>query len=150
MASRSDNPRALIRYALVGAAITTGVAWTLRDSQGNETGKGEASVTRTGGFDLAVKLPTAMNLGPATLQFDVQGMGLPANYTYTHPFQVQEFRRPEFEVKAQASDRNSPDRKNRGTGGRWHRCARGGTWLLAQPALQLRAQSPRTSPLPGM
>ena len=29
MASRSDSPRALIRYALAGAAITVGIAWTL-------------------------------------------------------------------------------------------------------------------------
>lgn len=29
MATRSDSPRALIRYALVGAVVTTGIAWTL-------------------------------------------------------------------------------------------------------------------------
>ena len=29
MTARSDNPRALIRYALIGAALTVGVVWTL-------------------------------------------------------------------------------------------------------------------------
>ena len=29
MTARSDNPRALIRYALIGAVLTTGITWTL-------------------------------------------------------------------------------------------------------------------------
>lgn len=29
MTARTDNPRALIRYALIGAALTTGIVWTL-------------------------------------------------------------------------------------------------------------------------
>ncbi|HSD67520.1 MAG TPA: alpha-2-macroglobulin family protein, partial [Vicinamibacteria bacterium] len=81
----------------------TGLAWTLRDSQGNEVAKGEARVSATGGFDLALKLPATMNLGPATLLLDARGTSLDGG-SYTHAFQVQEFRRPEFEVKASASE----------------------------------------------
>jgi uncharacterized protein YfaS (alpha-2-macroglobulin family) len=84
-------------------ASVSGLAWTLRDSQGNEVGKGEARVSRFGGFDLALKLPPTMNLGAAVVQIDASGTALPGSQ-HTHLFQVQEFRRPEFEVKAQASE----------------------------------------------
>jgi hypothetical protein len=84
--------------AAVGA-----VAWTLRDSQGNEVAKGEARVSSLGGFDLALKLPPTMNLGTAALQLEAAGAALEGR-RYTHAFEVQEFRRPEFEVKAEASE----------------------------------------------
>ena len=38
-------------------ASVGGLAWTLRDSQGNEVAKGQARVSGFGGFDLALKLP---------------------------------------------------------------------------------------------
>jgi uncharacterized protein YfaS (alpha-2-macroglobulin family) len=84
-------------------AEVTAVSWTLRDSQGNESGKGQARLTHTGGFDLALRLPATMNLGPATLHLEARGTSLPGS-EYTHGFEVQEFRRPEFEVKASASE----------------------------------------------
>jgi hypothetical protein len=84
-------------------AEVTAISWTLRDSQGNETAQGEAGVSRTGGFDLALKLPATMNLGAGTLQLEAQGTSL-VGRDHTHVFQVQEFRRPEFEVKASASE----------------------------------------------
>ncbi len=84
-------------------AEVTRLSWTLRDSQGNEGAKGEAEVARTGGFDLALDLPATMNLGPGALRLEAQGTSLPGS-DYTHVFQVQEFRRPEFEVKASASE----------------------------------------------
>ena len=84
-------------------ASVSGLAWTLRDSQGNEVAKGQARVSGFGGFDLALKLPPTMNLGAALLQIDAAGAALPGSQ-HTHVFQVQEFRRPEFEVKAQASE----------------------------------------------
>jgi uncharacterized protein YfaS (alpha-2-macroglobulin family) len=79
------------------------VAWTLRDSQGNEVAKGEARVSGLGGFDLALRLPATMNLGAAALQLEAGGTEL-AGRRHDHVFQVQEFRRPEFEVKAEASE----------------------------------------------
>ena len=75
------------------------VTYKLRDSRGNEVAKGEADISALGGFDASVKLPDNMNLGPATLVFEAAGAGSTA-----HPIQVQEFRRPEFEVSADPSD----------------------------------------------
>ena len=87
--------------ALAGAAET--VTYTLRDSRGNEILKGGATLNALGGFDTKLKLPPTMNLGNAYMQLQAVGgpgdMGSRAHY---HPIQVQEFRRPEFEVSAKA------------------------------------------------
>ena len=79
------------------------LAWTLVDSQGNEVGKGEARVSGLGGFDLALDLPKTMNLGSAALRLEARGGAL-GGQQHAHAFEVQEFRRPEFEVKAAASE----------------------------------------------
>ena len=79
------------------------VAWKLRDAQGNESGFGNARLSGLGAFDFAVKLPATMNLGPAVLQLEAAGSAL-AGHEHAHVFEVQEFRRPEFEVKAEASE----------------------------------------------
>ncbi|HXK10111.1 MAG TPA: alpha-2-macroglobulin family protein [Vicinamibacteria bacterium] len=76
------------------------VAWTLRDAQGNEVGKGEAPLARLGSFDLSLKLPATMNLGRAVLHLEAGPASLAGSHD--HRFEVQEFRRPEFEVKAAA------------------------------------------------
>lgn len=78
------------------------IAWTLRDSRNNEVAKGHAALNALGGFDLKVDLPATMNLGAAQLTL-ASGAGM-AFANHTHAFQVQEFRRPEFEVAAQASE----------------------------------------------
>src|SRR5215212_3576580 len=89
--------------ALAGA--TESVTYELHDSTGNEITKGAARINALGGFDLKVKLPPTMNLGTAYVQFAVQGLKIPAaTQQYQHRFEVQEFRRPEFEVSAQASE----------------------------------------------
>ncbi|MCL4264455.1 MAG: hypothetical protein KJ069_14620 [Anaerolineae bacterium] len=79
----------------------TGVAYQVYDPQGNEIGSGETAVNGFGGFDLAFTIPENSNLGYASVNFQVQGGGqsLPG-WDYYHQFQVQEFRRPEFEVSA--------------------------------------------------
>ncbi len=79
------------------------LAWTLRDSQGNESAKGRTALGPTGAFDLALTLPPTFNLGTASLQLEADAPGLD-NRTHLHSFSVQEFRRPEFEVKAAASE----------------------------------------------
>lgn len=91
--------------ALGGGA--TAVAYTLRDSQGNEVTKGSAPLNAWGAFELALKLPPAMNLGQANVQLVAQGAALPLeeeDRQTSHRFQVQEFRRPEFEVAAAAGE----------------------------------------------
>lgn len=81
------------------APAVKSITFTLRDSRGNEIAKGERPVGRLGGFDLSLKLPAAMNLGPAHLEFaTAQGGG------HHHGFDVQAFRRPEFEVKVTPSE----------------------------------------------
>ncbi len=79
------------------------VAWTLRDSRGNDVAKGEAPLSGTAAFDLALKLPTTTNLGTASLELQAPGATLDGS-VHVHGLEVQEFRRPEFEVKAQASE----------------------------------------------
>lgn len=84
------------------AAVRT-ILWTLRDSQDNESAAGQAAIGPTGGFDLTLALAPTFNLGSASLQLEAEGSDLPGRH-HVHGFEVQEFRRPEFEVKAQASD----------------------------------------------
>jgi alpha-2-macroglobulin len=89
--------------ALAGAAETVG--YTLNDPQGNEVMKGSARLNPLGGFDTKLKLPATMNLGYASLRLKAEGgSGAASNRDFNHTFQVQEFRRPEFEVSAQASE----------------------------------------------
>lgn len=84
-------------------AATT-VNYVVRDSRGNEVGKGLMQINALGGFDTAFKLPGTMNLGSAVMQLTaVGGTGAADGQQYGHSFQVQEFRRPEFEVKTQAT-----------------------------------------------
>jgi uncharacterized protein YfaS (alpha-2-macroglobulin family) len=82
------------------------VAWTLRDSRGNDVTKGSAQLNAWGAFDLALKLPATMNLGHAQVQLVADAQAGPAGNPgreHAHGFEVQEFRRPEFEVTAEAA-----------------------------------------------
>ena len=65
---------------------------------GNELGNGEIRLDDHGGFDLTVELPEGANLGWSTIVFERPGS--PEDGPHYHYFQVQEFRRPEFEVEA--------------------------------------------------
>ncbi len=88
---------------LAGAAES--VNYRLRDAQGNQILEGTAKLTTLGGFDMAFTLPEGMNLGYAYLELTaLGGSGAVEGRQDSHPFQVQEFRRPEFEVKATASE----------------------------------------------
>ncbi|HVE56057.1 MAG TPA: alpha-2-macroglobulin family protein [Pyrinomonadaceae bacterium] len=80
-----------------------GISYVVRDSRGNEITKGTANVNAFGAFDFKFKLTDNMNLGMANIQI------LTANNSWStyHQFNVQEFRRPEFEVKAKV-DSPSP------------------------------------------
>ncbi len=80
------------------------VGYVLRDSRGNEVLKGAARVNALGGFDTSLKLPPNMNLGMSVVELRVPGMSNAAGSQTQHYLRVQEFRRPEFEVKAQASE----------------------------------------------
>ncbi len=77
------------------------VLYTVYDPQSNEMASGTAVVNSFGGFDLTFTVPENSNLGYAYIQLQANGSlpGLSSTYG-THEFQVQEFRRPEFEVSA--------------------------------------------------
>lgn len=75
----------------------TSVSYRLRDSQWNEIVVGDAPVNAFGGFHFKLTLPDNMNLGNANLEITAQG---PVGGSVQHSFEVQEFRRPEYEVTA--------------------------------------------------
>ena len=58
-------------------------------------------VNTLGGFDFAFAIPQATNLGAAQINLTAAGnLGGLDGIQYSHQFQIQEFRRPEFEVTA--------------------------------------------------
>ncbi len=85
---------------LVGDALT-GVDYSLIGPQGNELATGRVNVNSLGGFDIALTIPENVNLGYAQINLQAQyNNGLLKSSNFTHAFQIQEFRRPEFEVTA--------------------------------------------------
>jgi alpha-2-macroglobulin len=82
--------------ALADAA--SGISYIVRDPRGNEIAKGNMNLNVFGGFDFKFKLPDNANLGQANIQITTNAK-IPGGTTH-HYFQVQEFRRPEFEVTA--------------------------------------------------
>jgi len=83
----------------LGGAVTS-VTYTVTDATGNIIGKGATPVNAIGGFDTKFTLPKTPNLGYANIMFTTIGSQA---QSFGHQFQIQEFRRPEFEVTAQPS-----------------------------------------------
>ncbi len=75
----------------------TRVRYVVNDPIGNKILDGEAKVSALGGFTTSFTLPTTPNLGHATVVLTTGGD------SHYHGFQIQEFRRPEYEVTAKAS-----------------------------------------------
>lgn len=90
-----------------GLALPAGAAqelrYTLQDSQGNKLLTGTRSVDALGGFDLALTLPKTPNLGYANLELTVT-RGAMKGQSWSHGLQIQEFRRPEYEVKTRVNE----------------------------------------------
>ncbi len=82
------------------SAAANDLNYVLKDSRGNEVLRGKANLNAFGAFDFQLKLPENLNLGYQRLEFAANGNL--ENKDFTHVFQVQEFRRPEFEVSAAA------------------------------------------------
>ena len=76
----------------------TGVAYQVWDPQGVELAAGVADLNALGGFNVAIEIPEGANLGAASMQLALVGVDDATNGNHT--FQIQEFRRPEFEVTA--------------------------------------------------
>ncbi|HEU4932258.1 MAG TPA: alpha-2-macroglobulin family protein, partial [Pyrinomonadaceae bacterium] len=84
----------------LNGAIKT-VSYVIEDQLENEVLKGVLTPNVFGGFDTAFKLPANMNLGNAIVKFATTSTQKAFdNQDFRHRFQVQEFRRPEFEVVA--------------------------------------------------
>ena len=76
----------------------SGVTWSAKDSRNNEIAKGTGTLNAFGAFDFKFTLPDNANLGNSRI--DITTNTAISGGTYSHQFQMQEFRRPEFEVTA--------------------------------------------------
>ena len=70
------------------------ISYKVSGPRGNEITKGSVRTNGFGGFFIDFKLPKDANLGYANISFGGEAF---------HSFQIQEFRRPEFEVATEAS-----------------------------------------------
>lgn len=93
----------LIEAGLKGdVALVAGgyaVRFKVMESRGTKFAEGVATVSKTGGFDFKIDIPDGVNLGYAYVEMELEGAKLD-NRFHQHSFQIQEFRRPEFEVSA--------------------------------------------------
>jgi uncharacterized protein YfaS (alpha-2-macroglobulin family) len=72
------------------------LTYILNDSRGNKIGEGTAKIGALGGFHFQLELPKTVNLGSCQVEMST------SEGTSNYSFEVQEFRRPEFEVSAKA------------------------------------------------
>lgn len=79
------------------------VAFTAQDIFGNTIAEGTTDLSVLGGFDLSFEVPMGANLGTAWVVLFLDGEPELANSSYAHPFEIAEFRRPDFEVKTEAN-----------------------------------------------
>src|SRR6185369_11317264 len=76
------------------------INYILRDPRSTELARGTVPLNAFGAFDFKIKLPENANLGYQSLEF--RSRGFLDSPEFQHNFQVQEFRRPEFEVSVEA------------------------------------------------
>ena len=76
----------------------SGFTYSVKDPRNNEIAKGTGNLNVFGAFDFKFTLPDNANLGNARIDL-LTNSSIPGG-SYSHQFQVQEFRRPEFEVTA--------------------------------------------------
>ncbi|HSK28946.1 MAG TPA: MG2 domain-containing protein, partial [Candidatus Limnocylindria bacterium] len=74
----------------------SGLAWSVKDPRNNEIASGTGNLNAFGAFDFKFKLPDNANLGYARI--DLSTNSPISGSSHSHQFQIQEFRRPEFEV----------------------------------------------------
>ena len=75
------------------------VNYSVKDSQNNEIAKGATNLNAFGAFDLKFSLADNANLGNSRVDFYLN-KPIDESPNFSHSFQIQEFRRPEFEVSA--------------------------------------------------
>ncbi len=74
----------------------SGLTFSVKDSRDNEIAQGTGNLNAFGAFDLKFTLPDNGNLGYARI--DLSTNSSISGGSYSHQLQIQEFRRPEFEV----------------------------------------------------
>ncbi|MBI4748417.1 MAG: hypothetical protein HY774_07990 [Acidobacteria bacterium] len=82
----------------------TPLSFEVKDLIGNTVATGHLTTNRFGGFDGKFRLPESTVLGLARIYFEIVLPEAQANVgrqTHWHSFQVEEFRRPEFQVSIQ-------------------------------------------------
>ncbi|MCI0665740.1 MAG: MG2 domain-containing protein [Acidobacteria bacterium] len=98
----SDSPRGDVTLPAGAARL---VNYMVQDSLSNELGKGTVKVNALGGFDFSFKVPIDANLGNTDLTLVAEGEGrIISDSRHIHNIQIQEFRRPEFELKMTAGE----------------------------------------------
>lgn len=82
--------------------ISRNIFYSVKDPKNNEISKGTVQLNSFGAIDFKFKLPDNANLGYSRVlfYFNKERKGKPS---YSHVFQIQEFRRPEFEVSAKVT-----------------------------------------------
>lgn len=80
------------------------VRFVAYEPRGNEIAKGSVPVDSDGGFHFAFDIPKAANLGSARVALELEGNRSYNGDDYSHRYDIQEFRKPEFEVSAQSSE----------------------------------------------
>lgn len=80
----------------------TKVNYSINDSRGQLVGKGDTTLDANGGFNFEFDIPKSANLGSAYMQLTVNDHQTSGN-SNSASFQIQEFRRPEFEMKVKSS-----------------------------------------------
>lgn len=86
---------------LLPQSASHSLQYTVRDSSSNQIQTGEATLNPLGGFHFQFEIPGTVNLGYAWIEF--QYISGEDESRHGHMFQIQEFRRPEFEVSATVS-----------------------------------------------
>ncbi|MBK7803630.1 MAG: hypothetical protein IPJ55_13380 [Chloracidobacterium sp.] len=75
-----------------------GINYSVKDPRNNEIAKGTANLNAFGAFDFKFSLPDNANLGYARIELSTNTSI--SGSSHSHQFQIQEFRRPEFEVSS--------------------------------------------------
>jgi hypothetical protein len=78
------------------------VTYVLKDARYLEIARGEVPLNAFGAFDFKVKLPENANLGEQHLELWTQWKPSQYSREFEHTFRMEEFRRPEFEVRVEA------------------------------------------------
>lgn len=80
------------------------VSFIAYEPRGNEIARSTVPVDSDGGFHFAFDIPKAANLGSARVALELEGGRSFDGDRHSHYFDVQEFRKPEFEVTAQTTE----------------------------------------------